>query len=147
LRRYEAAKMLVEFANKVLCRQKIREYPEWFYSDITWVDPVLIDYVKDAYEMWILQWTKWKFRPLENISEKEFIAAIVRMITSENMDQVGQQNDRDRQYRATFTELWLDSQLKISGTIQRGDVARVFYKLFYNHSYVYGDNGYYMAVE
>jgi hypothetical protein len=28
LRRYEAAKMLVEFANKVLCRQKIREYPE-----------------------------------------------------------------------------------------------------------------------
>jgi hypothetical protein len=142
LKRYEAAKMFVEFAKNVLCRGEVREYTEWTYSDIEWVDATLVPYIKEAYAMWILQGTKWKFRPLENISKKEFVAAMMRMFTNENMDVIWEWENRDRRYQELFAELWLNNQVKVWSTIERYDAARVFYRLYYNSGYEWTENGY-----
>ena len=144
LKRYEAAKILVEYAKKVLCRGKVQEYKNE-YKDIEKVDSTLSPYIIEAYEMWILKWSKWQFRPTEVISKQEFVAALVRMFSNKNMDVRWEGNNWDREYRKVFKEMWLDQW--VGNTIERYDVAKIMYKLYYNEWYEYGEKGYYVPSE
>lgn len=55
LKRYEAAKILVNIAKNVLCRQPKDTFKEGMYKDIAGVDPTLVPYIKEAYEYGIMK--------------------------------------------------------------------------------------------
>jgi S-layer homology domain len=112
LRRNEAAKMFVEFAKNVLCREAKTTYTSQ-YTDITNADSTLVPYIKQAYEFGILKGNNGLFRPTDVITKKEFVAALIRMFIDENIDVYGAGNDRDREYKVLFNTLELDTQLSI----------------------------------
>jgi hypothetical protein len=56
------------------------------YGDIENTDSTLVPYIKEAYEYGILRGSNGKFRPTEEISKKEFVAALMRMFVNENLD-------------------------------------------------------------
>lgn len=85
LKRYEAAKMFTNFAKHVLCREATNTYNDE-YTDIENVDSTLKPYIIQAYEYGILKGYDHKFRPLEEMSRKEFVAALMRMFINENLD-------------------------------------------------------------
>ena len=143
LKRYEAAKMLVEFARNVLCREKIKIFDNQ-YNDIATVDPTLKPYIIEAFEFGILKWSNGRFNPLETITKKEFVAAVMRMFTNENMDVEWAWNNWDQEYVTLFNELKLDRELWIWNTIERYDVSKILYKLYHNESYEYREAWYYI---
>ncbi len=146
LKRYEAAKMLVEFARNVLCREKIKIFDNQ-YNDIATVDPTLKPYIIEAFEFGILKWSNGRFNPLETITKKEFVAAVMRMFTNENMDVEWAWNNWDQEYVTLFNELKLDRELWIWNTIERYDVSKILYKLYHNDTYEYGEAWYYIPSE
>jgi hypothetical protein len=142
LKRYEAAKMFVEFAKKVLCREEREVYKDWMYNDIDDVDITLVPYIKDAYELWILNGTNGAFRPLDNITKKEFVAALMRMLFDQNLDVPWAWEDRDSNYQVKFAELWIERNFNVGSTIERYDVARMLYKIYYQKNYTRTENWY-----
>ncbi|MBP6086153.1 S-layer homology domain-containing protein [Patescibacteria group bacterium] len=141
LKRYEAAKMFVNFAKHILCREKIQTYNNQ-YSDIVDTDATLKPYIIEAYEYGILKGAKGLFRPLDRMNRKEFIAALMRMFTNQNMDVYGQGNDRDSEYIAAFKQYELDDIVGDDSDINRYDMSKIMYKLYYNTSYEWTDKGY-----
>jgi cysteine-rich repeat protein len=146
LRRNEAAKMFVEFAKNVLCREAKITYTNQ-YTDITNADSTLVPYIKQAYEFGILKGNNGLFRPTDVITKKEFVAALIRMFIDENIDVYGAGNERDREYKVLFNTLELDTQLSIWESIERYDTSKLFYKLYYNNDYVYWKDGYYIPLD
>lgn len=142
LKRYEAAKMFVNFAKHVLCREQVQVYTDDIYDDIAGVDPTLKPYIIEAYEYGILKWSKQKFRPLDTINRKEFVAALMRMFTNQNMDIIGQWNDWDTNYITSFNAYWLNSIVGVSEDINRYDMSKIIYKLYYNRGYSWTDKWY-----
>ena len=141
LKRYEAAKMFVNFAKHILCRESMITYDN-VYTDIDNVDSTLKPYIIQAYEYGILKWAGNKFRPLDRISRKEFVAALMRMFINENMDVYGQGNDWDVNYQEAFKEYGLESIVWIDEEIDRYDMSKIMYKLYYNPTYEWTDKGY-----
>ena len=76
---------MVEFGKNVLCRKPIQEYLNE-YDDIGEVDGTLKPFIEEAYEYGILRGTKGKFRPREEITKQEFVAAAMRLFINENVD-------------------------------------------------------------
>jgi hypothetical protein len=142
LKRYEAAKMFTNFAKHVLCREQVKTYVNWIYNDIEGVDPTLVPYIKLAYEYGILKWSKWKFRPLDNMTQKEFVAALIRMFTTQDMDIYGQWNNRDTNYQEAFEHFWLATLVSTSTQINRYEMSKIAYKLYYNLTYIWTEKGY-----
>jgi hypothetical protein len=141
LRRNEAAKMFVNFAKYVLCREKTKVY-ENEYSDIEWTDETLVTYIKQAYEYGILKWSKGVFRPTEEISRKEFVAGIMRMFTNENMDVQNVGNEWDQEYVKLFKRYELDKIVWDREEIWRYEMSKIIYTLYYNPTYEWTDKGY-----
>lgn len=141
LKRYEAAKMFTNFAKHVLCREAKTSYNNE-YKDIATTDETLRPYIIQAYEYGILKWSNGLFRPLDTISRKEFVAALMRMFTNENLDVYGVWNDWDKEYQILFNELGLDEIVWADEEIDRYDMSKIMYKLYYNTSYQWTDKGY-----
>jgi hypothetical protein len=144
LLRQEAAKILVEFGKNVLCRKQTQQYVNE-YSDIDDVDSTLKPFIIEAYQYGILRWTNGVFRPRDEITKKEFVAAVMRLFINENIDVYGVANDWDREYRRLFTLLWLEKW--VGNTIERYDMARIMYTLYYNGGYQWSDKWYYVPKE
>jgi uncharacterized repeat protein (TIGR01451 family) len=142
LRRNEAAKMFVNFAKYVLCREKVKEYNDGIYTDIIWTDETLVPYIKQAYEYGILKWSKWVFRPTEEISRKEFVAGIMRMFTNENLDVQNVGNEWDQEYVKLFKRYELDKIVWEKAEIWRYEMSKIMYTLYYNPTYEWTDKGY-----
>jgi hypothetical protein len=102
-------------------------------------------FIVEAYQYGILKWTKWNFRPRDTITKQEFVAAVMRLFINENIDVYGVANDWDREYRRLFTLLWLEKW--VGNTIERYDMARIMYTLYYNAWYQWGDQWYYVPKE
>ncbi len=86
LTRAEAAKFLVQFAQNVLCRDKINTYDNRFV-DISNSHPDLQTNIKLAYEYGIFYGSEWwLFRPDDFITRDEIVATMIRLITNKYDD-------------------------------------------------------------
>lgn len=141
LKRYEAAKILVNFAKNVLCRQPKTTYTEWMYKDITGIDPTLVPYIKAAYEYGIMKWGKGKFRPLDRISKQEFIAGMMRILLNSYL---AEWNSADwyKNYETVFADYGLKTLVLTDTTINRYDMSKLFYKIYYSDAYQKTDAGF-----
>lgn len=91
LTREEAARFMVEFAEKVLCRTKTRKYDGRFV-DIGVSNPTLTPFIRASYEYEIFNGDKsdtttTTFRPKDRLSEEELVVIIVRLITNEILEE------------------------------------------------------------
>ena len=141
LKRYKAAKMFVEFARNILCRQKKTTYDN-VYSDIDNVDPTLKPYIIEAYEYGIMKWANQLFRPTDNITNKEFIAILIRMFTNQNLDITGQGNNWDATYKQVYQRYGLDGIVAIGEEIDRYDISKILYQLYFEKHYLWTNAGY-----
>jgi hypothetical protein len=66
------------------------------------------------------------------MTKKEFIASIIRMITSENLDVKNSRNNWDKEYVKLFALLSLDKLISNNININRYDVSKVIYILYYH---------------
>ncbi len=88
--RQEAAKFMVEFAKKVLCRTPNYKYTNQF-TDIDNADPTLLPYIKQSYEYKIFhgdgggasRGEPTTFRPFDEISFDELVAVMIRLVRNE----------------------------------------------------------------
>ena len=80
LTREQASKFFVQFANTVLSKDKwlIESYN--IYSDIDNADPSLKDFIVYANMMWLFKWSNGRFMPLNNLSQAQAFAVIIRML-------------------------------------------------------------------
>lgn len=134
--RAEAAKFLVQFAQNVLCRNKINTYDGRFV-DINDSHPDLQTNIKLAYEYGIFYWSEWwLFRPDDFITRDELIATMVRLVTNKY-------DDLDGSWWADNYKKTLDvlSDKTLDNTT-RGNMAEVLYDLYKNNNYNLGDIGY-----
>lgn len=141
LKRNEAAKILVNFAKNVLCRQPKDTYQEWMYNDIAGTDSTLLPYIKEAYEYGIMKWGKWKFRPLDRISKQEFIAGMMRILLNSYLAE-GNNADWYKNYETVFADYGLKTLVLTDKTINRYDMSKLFYKVYYSDAYQLTDAGY-----
>jgi hypothetical protein len=81
-----------------------------------------------------------QFRPLETISRREFVAALMRMFMNQYLEEAGQ--NRYENYERAFSEYGLDSIVGVDEQIDRYDMSKIMYKLYYNTSYMWTDKGY-----
>ena len=130
LKRYEAAKMFVEFARNVLCREKNIIYNNQ-YTDINNIDPTLKPYIIEAYEYGIMKWSKWEFRPTDTISNKEFVTILIRMFMNQNLDILWQWNDWDVVYKQIYQSYGLDSIIWFNDTVDRYGMSKILFKIYF----------------
>lgn len=141
LKRNEAAKILVNFAKNVLCRQPKDTYKEWMYKDIAGTDATLLPYIKQAYEYGIMKWGKWKFRPLDRISKQEFIAGMMRILLNSYLAEWNS-SDWYKNYETVFADYGLKTLVLTDTTINRYDMSKLFYKIYYSDAYQVSEAGY-----
>lgn len=77
--REQASKFFVEFAAKILWRNKGNVSNYDIFSDISNADPTLKDHIIYANNMWLFQWNKWKFMPFNRLTKAQALAVTVRM--------------------------------------------------------------------
>ena len=141
LKRNEAAKILVNFAKNVLCRQPKDTYKEWMYKDIAGTDATLLPYIKQAFEYGIMKWGKWKFRPLDRISKQEFIAGMMRILLNSYLAEWNT-SDWYKNYETVFADYGLKTLILTDKTINRYDMSKLFYRIYYSDAYQVTDGGY-----
>jgi Domain of unknown function (DUF5011)/S-layer homology domain len=146
LKRYEAAKIFVEFARNVLCRQKTASYNNQ-YTDITDIDPTLKPYIIEAYEYGIMQWWNNIFRPTADITNQEFIAILVRMFTNTNLDIPSQWNNWDIRYKQIYQNYWLDTIITFDQNIDRYNMSKILYKMYFDPTYTWTDAWYVLPIK
>ena len=78
--RDQASKFFVEFAVKVLWKNKWTIYNYNIFSDIDKADPTLKDYVIYANNMWLFKWSNWKFNPRGKLTKAQALAVAIRMV-------------------------------------------------------------------
>ncbi len=136
LRRGEAAKILVNFAKNMLCRSNSGlVYQEGYYKDIANSDPTLVPYIKEVYALGILKWGKGKFRPQDVITREEFIAGFMRALSNQYLAETPDSN-WSVNYQEQFKK---HGMMKIIGNrpfIQRYDVAKMIYQIYYDPTFV-----------
>ena len=81
LTREQAAHFFVNFASEEHNVELSEQTPE--YEDMDSVDPTLEESVVEAFQMWIMQWHDWMFRPKDYITRAEFFTVAVRLIDGE----------------------------------------------------------------
>jgi hypothetical protein len=79
---------------------------------------------------------------LDKISRKEFVASLMRMFTNENMDIQNAWNEWDINYQKAFKQYGLESIVWINEDINRYDMSKIMYKLYYNTTYQWTDKWY-----
>jgi len=78
--REQASKFFVEFATKVLWKDRWNVYSYNIFSDIGNADPTLKDHIIYANNMWLFKWSNWKFMPFKKLTKAQAIAVVMRMV-------------------------------------------------------------------
>ena len=134
--RAEAAKFLVQFAQNVLCRQKIQTYNNRF-KDIDNMHPDLQKNIKLSYEYGIFYGSEWwLFRPDDMISRDELIATTIRLLTT-RYDDLTWSNWVDN-YKNTLSS---KTTISLIGTT-RINITEVIYNLYKENNFILEDSGY-----
>ncbi len=131
--REQASKFFVEFAAKVLWKERWNIYNYNIFSDISNADPTLKNHIIYANNMWLFKWTNWKFNPFNKLTKAQAITVTVRM-ANWYMDE--NYNPRYLNYYYAADSYWilkwwwyefdtLDKQ-----NISRWDMALILYNLY-----------------
>ena len=145
--REQASKFFVEFAAKVLWKDRWVVYNYDIFSDIKNANPTLKDYIIYANNMWLFKGNRWKFMPFNNLTKAQAIAVLIRLVdwmqdeswtipyTDVNWD-FSQHYWWYTQYlwHVTFYKIdkrWITSNIdKLdSDNINRGDLAILLYEM------------------
>lgn len=78
--REQASKFFVEFAVKVLWKNRWNIYSYNIFSDIDKADPTLKDHIIYANNMWLFKWSNWRFMPFNKLTKAQAIAVVIRMV-------------------------------------------------------------------
>ncbi len=129
LTREEATKFMVDFARNVLCRPKSYVYKDSF-KDLMKADEGFQKYIVLSYEYGIFKWSKWLFRPKDQITIDEFSSILVRLITNQFYDEKGA--DWAEKYREILKEYLHTEQIT---TLTRENIAKIIYDIYLNNIY------------
>lgn len=134
--RAEAAKFFVQFAQNVLCRQKIKTYDNRF-NDIGDLYPDLQTNIILSNEYGIFYGSESnKFNPNSFITRDELIAVIMRLVTGKYDD--AEWSDRAANYRINLEN---HTSIDLTNTT-RWKLAEVIYDLYKHNKFELGDSGY-----
>jgi len=78
--REQASKFFVEFAAKVLWKDRWVVYNYDMFSDIKNANPTLKDYIIYANNMWLFKGSRWKFMPFNNLTKAQAITVLIRLV-------------------------------------------------------------------
>ena len=78
--REQASKFFVEFAAKVLWKDRWVVYNYDIFSDIKNANPTLKDHIIYANNMWLFKGNNWKFMPFNNLTKAQAIAVLIRLV-------------------------------------------------------------------
>ena len=78
--REQASKFFVEFAAKVLWKDKWQVYGYDIFSDMGKADPTLRAHIVYANNMWLFKGSNWKFMPLNKLTKAQAIAVLIRIV-------------------------------------------------------------------
>jgi hypothetical protein len=131
--REQASKFFVEFAAKVLWKDRWTISNYNIFSDLWKANPTLKDHIIYANNMWLFKWSNWKFNPFNKLTKAQAIAVTVRM-ANWYMDE----NTKPRyiNYYYTADIYWLLRRWEYefdtldSKNISRGDMALILYSLY-----------------
>ncbi len=145
LTRQEAAKFMVNFAKKVLCRTPNYEYTNQF-TDIENADPTLLPYIKQSYEYKIFhgdgggasKGESTTFRPLDEISYDELVAVMIRLVRNE-YEENSTSDDWAKHYK-TFIQLRIQDTTKPDN--YRANIAETIYDLYKMNHYSWENIGF-----
>ena len=113
-----------------MCREKGVTYNNQ-YRDIENVDSTLKPYIIEAYEYGIMKWFKWDFRPTDTLSNKEFVAILIRMFVNQNLDIWWKWDDWDMVYKQIYQSYGLDSILWFNDTVGRYGISKILFKMYF----------------
>ena len=131
--REQASKFFVEFAAKVLWKDRWAVYNYNIFSDIWNANPTLKNHIIYANNMWLFKWTNWKFNPFNKLTKAQAIAVTIRMANwymDENF------NPRYFQYFYAADSYWIlkwwwfEFDLLDKQNISRWDMALILYNLY-----------------
>lgn len=86
LTREQAAKLFTKFAINVLCRKPDTSL-NVSYTDIDNADPTLKPYIIQAYQLGLMKWGNWLFRPFDTITKAEFNVVLVRLLIDSYLEE------------------------------------------------------------
>ena len=133
LTREQASKFFVQFANKVLNKDKgyIESYD--IYPDISNADPTLKDYIIYASNMWLFKWNNGKFMPFNNLTQAQSLAVVIRMLDW-YLEEPNEQWYMYYFYRAQMYWIIWETGIKITSAdktnITRWDMALILYNAY-----------------
>ncbi len=144
LTRQEAAKFMVEFARKVLCRTPNYKYTNQF-TDIANANPTLLPYIKQSYEYKIFhgdgggasKGIPTTFRPFDEISYDELVAVMIRLVRN-NYDETTGKN------WAKYYKEYIGSHINKSTMTNnvRKNIAETIYDLYKINNYNWESTGF-----
>lgn len=80
LRRDEAAKFFVQFANLLWKTDHIKSDEQCIFSDINQSRSDLKGFAVESCKLWLFQWNKWKFYPKDKLTNAQAITVLIRLV-------------------------------------------------------------------
>ncbi len=147
LTRQEAAKFMVNFAKKVLCRTPNYSYTNQF-TDIEDADPTLLPYIKQSYEYKIFhgdgggasRGEPTTFRPKDELTYDELVAVLVRLVRNEYEEYGGVWSEDWAMFYKEFLESRIHQKLVTDN--YRANIAEIIYDLYKMNHYSWEDIGF-----
>ena len=124
--REEASKFYWVFAQKIY-NKKENSTKKCNFSDIKKADPTLRNNITNSCKLWIFQWYKNKFTPLQKLNNTEAITVLMRVI--EGM----KEEPKNKYYTNYFlkaTEYGLINNINANNPITRWEAAMLIYKAY-----------------
>ena len=113
LRRDEATKFFVQYATQVLWLNPDTNKTSCDFNDLNSARADLKDLIKESCQLWLFQWSNWKFMPTQSLTNAQAITVLMRMI-------VGMQDETQwsfaQKYFEKAQELGIMSWLTLSST-------------------------------
>lgn len=78
--REQASKFFVEFAVKVLWKDRWTVSSYDIFTDIKNANPTLKNHIIYSYNMWMFKWNNWKFMPFNNLTIAQSLAVLIRLV-------------------------------------------------------------------
>lgn len=130
LRRDEASKFFVQYAKEIMWLTPDTSKNSCNFTDLSEARPDLKDIVKEACQLWLFQWSNWKFMPTQSLTNAQAITVLIRMVDSKKDET---QWHFAKLYFEKAQELWIMDWLILNSTANfdklttRWDVGQLIY--------------------
>ncbi len=124
--REEASKFYWVFAQKIY-NKKENSTKKCNFSDIKKADPTLRNNITNSCKLWIFQWYKNKFTPLQKLNNAEAITVLMRVIEGIKEEP---KNKYYTNYFLKATEYGLINNINANNPITRWEAAMLIYKAY-----------------